>query len=178
MPSGEVSLQVGADILIEYLDIIRTQPAAIRRIHHQHAGLRIVHPFGHVAATQLYHIFDLCRLDVAACGLHCLRVYIASINLESELPFLAVIIIEVFKEIFVEVRPFLKRKTFAIYAGIDVGRDKGCLYQECSRTAHRVSEVAFSAPAGLHDYTRCQGFVDRCLGRVITVAALRQWLAA
>ena len=178
VPSREITFQICSDGAEHLGHVLLFQTMVVRRVHHQASGFGVVGPVGHWLAFHFHHVLHLCVLDVAERDGHGVGIDVAAIDLESEGTFGAVVIVEVFEKLFVEVGPFFESEAFAVYAGIDVGGDQCGLYQECAGSAHRVGEIGVAAPACGHYYAGGQHFVDRGFRLFLAVAALVKRFAA
>ena len=112
--------------------------------------------------------------DILLGNLDGCRVDIRSVAFESELAFIAFIVIDTVEQLLVEVDPFLESELFAVDARSDVQGDHGGFYQQCTGAAHRVDEVRLAFPACLQDHTGSQYFVQWGfrLFHTVTVEAL------
>ena len=61
----------------------------------------------------------------------------------------------------------------AVDTRIYVSGNQGGLHKECARAAHRIEEIRVAAPAGLHDYSGSEHFVDGGFSLLHLVATLR-----
>ena len=106
-----------------------------------------------------------------------LRVDVVAVDVVLELALLRVVVVDLVKEVLIEVGPFLKGKLLAEQARAHVAGNEGGLDEQRAATAHGVDEVAFAAPARHQDHTCCQHLVQRGLGGLLTIAATMQRLA-
>ena len=178
VPACEIFLERRAERGIESVNIRRTEALAIGGIGHHDAFGRRLCPLIERLALELDHILDTCRLDILAGDSHSVCVDVATVDLVGEFLLLAIVVIELLEEVCVEVGPLLESEALAEDTGVDIAGYEGRLNQECARAAHRIREIAVSAPSGLHDDARSQDLVDRCLGVVDLISAVTERLAA
>ena len=95
-----------------------------------------------------------------------------------ERPLTGVIVVNLFKEVTVEVAPFLEGKTLTEDARSDVLSDKSRLNEQSTRTAHKIVEVRLAFPSREEQHTCRKCLVERCFGLRYAVAALVERFAA
>ncbi len=178
MPSLEVFLESSAYPLVEQVYVVGAQSLAVRRVCDEHTFRGVFGPVGHRFAHEFHHVVYSSRLDIFASNRHGLRVDVAAINLIGELTFCGVVVVNVFKKLLVEIRPFLESETFAVDSRVDVSGNQCRLHKKCARTAHGVDEVAVTFPSCFKDDSGGKHFINRGFGLFSAISSLRQRLSA
>ena len=86
-----------------------------------------------------------------------------------ELTLLTVVVVDLIKEFCIKVCPFLKGVFLSKKTWRHVLRYKGCLYENRTRTAHRVNEVSLASPTGHEYHTCCKHFVQWSFNAFLTI---------
>ena len=121
---------------------------------------------------------ESCRLDVESGGVHGLHVYVISIDMVLELPFLRVVVVDLVKEIAVEVGPFLKGELLSEDARCDVPGDECGFDDDGTAATHGVDEVGVALPSRQEYHASCQYLVEGCLHALLPVSSSVQALSA
>ena len=90
---------------------------------------------------------------------------------------MAVVVINLAEKIGIKITPFLKTETLPVYPRRNSQRNHRRLNQQGSRSAHRVDECAFSAPARFQDHTRRQHLIERSISLRNAITAFVQRFA-
>ena len=169
--------QTLAQTLIYTKKIVGHKTLAIRRVNHHYGTLRRLLEILYIAALDGYNIAHHSRFYITARTGNHTAIGIVSIYLMVELTLGRVVVIDRAEKFSIEILPFLESKALAEHTRSDVLCNERSLDGQCSRTAHRIDEVALSTPAGEQNHTSSKNLVDGCGAGLHTVAATVQRLA-
>ena len=88
-----------------------------------------------------------------------------------------IVVIDLVEKVGIEVGPFLEGKLLTEQARSHVTGYQCSLDEQRATATHGVDEVRLATPTGHQDHTCGQHFVQRCLYRLLAIAATMQALA-
>ena len=160
-----------ADHIIKSQQVAGGDTFAIRRVGYQDTRLRCFRILLERHRFQFDVFGQACATDILLGNLDSGRVDIRTVAFESELAFLAFVVIDAVEQFLVEVDPFLESELLAVDTRGDVQGDHSRFDQQRTGTAHRVDEIGFTFPACLQNHTGSQYFVQRRFGLFHAVSA-------
>ena len=170
-------LQSFANHLIGAQQVVGRDALTVWRIgHHDTLVLRL----GEVLEVLLLDsdiVGQTSSLDVETGRVDSLDVYIVAVDMMVELTFLRIVVVNLVKEVGIEVGPLLEGKLLAEQARSHVSGNKRSLDEQCARTTHGINEIRLAMPARHQDDTCSQYFVDGGFDRLLAIAATMQRLA-
>ena len=168
----ESVLELVTHVLVQRLDILGIEALAVGRIADEGAAGRNLVDVIDVAALDLDILVQARTLDVGARDGNGFALDVATVNLVCKLAFLAIVVVDLIKQVGVIVGPLLESIVIAINTGSDVGGNQSRLDEERARSTHRVNEVGLSIPAAQQNDASSQHLIDGCIGLSLAPAAL------
>ena len=117
-------------------------------------------------------------LYIQARRVHGLDVDVVTIDVVLEFALLRVVVVNLVKQVGVEVGPLLEGKLLAEQAWSHVAGYQRSLDEQRTASAHGVNEIRLARPARHQNHTCGQHLVQRGLDALLTIAATMQRLAA
>ena len=150
--------QAFSDGMIESQNIRTAYAFSIRRIGHDDGRLRRLFKVGDVLLCDGHFFGHAGSLNVDVRCFHCMDVDIVAIDVMQKLTLLTVVVVYLIQQLRVEVGPFLKVVMTSEYPWPDIACDERCFDRQCTTSAHRVDEVAFTTPS-CHEYHACSQYL-------------------
>ena len=130
-----------ADHIIKSQQVAGRDTFAVRRVGYHDTRLRGIGILLEGQCLQVDVFNESGTAYVLLCDLDSSRVDIRSVTFESELAFIAFIVVDTVEQFLVEIDPFLESKFLAVDTRGDVERDHSRFDQQGSRTTHGIDEV-------------------------------------
>ena len=171
-------LQPLAYHLVQSQEVVRGDAFAVGRVGDEDALLLGTGELLEGLQLQFHVLADAGRLQVAGGYLDGTGIVVVGVYPVGEVALAAVVVVDTFQQVGIEVGPLLEGIGLAEDTGRDVTGDESGFDGDGARTAHGVDEVALPAPACHEDDAGGQHFVEGGFHGLLTVAPAVERLAA
>ena len=94
-----------------------------------------------------------------------------------ELTLLRIVVVDCIEQLSIEVRPLLESELLAEDTRAHIVSNKRGLYEQSTRTTHRINKVGLTTPTCHKNHTCSKHFVKRSFNRLLTIATTMKRLA-